>query len=143
MAQQTVTTTDNDFTITRTFPAPLATVWATWTAPAHFQQWFHAKPGSVELEVRAGAPWKAVLETPAGEMPMSGVYREVVEGQKIVWTIETPDEPVVMTATFSERDGRTLATYHQNLVGPYSCDQAVAGATQILDSFEQHLGTVS
>ncbi|MFE2431745.1 SRPBCC domain-containing protein [Streptomyces sp. NPDC059373] len=56
MAQQTVTTTDNDFTITRTFPAPLATVWATWTDPAHFQQWFHAKPGSVELEVRARRP---------------------------------------------------------------------------------------
>lgn len=143
MAEQTVTTGDTGFAITRTFQAPLATVWETWTRPDHFQQWFHAEPGSVELDVRTSALWKATLRTPEGEMAMSGVYREVVAGQKLVWTLDTPGEPVVMSATFSERDGGTVVVYEQNVVGPCTGDQAVAGTTQILDSFEQHLGAVA
>ncbi|MDF3289641.1 SRPBCC domain-containing protein [Streptomyces silvisoli] len=143
MTEENVRTTDTAFTITRTFPAPLATVWDTWTRPEHFQQWFHAKPGTVELDLRTGGPWRAVTQTPGGEMPVSGVYREVIDGEKLVWTVDTPGDPVVMTATFSERDGRTVAVYHQTVVAPFTCDQAVAGATGLLDSFGQYLKTIT
>ncbi len=143
MTEPNTETTGTDFTITRTFPAPLATVWDTWTSPEHFQRWFHAKPGTVELNVRKGGPWRAVMQTPGGEMPMSGVYREVVNGQKLVWTVDTPGEPVVMTATFTGRDDRTVAVYHQTVVAPFTCDQAIAGAAGLLDSFEKYLKTVT
>jgi uncharacterized protein YndB with AHSA1/START domain len=142
MSEQTVTATDTEFTITRTLQAPLATVWENWTGPEHFEHWFHAKPGSVDLDVRTGGRWRATMVTPDGEMEMGGVYGEVIDHEKLVWTMDGPGEPVVMRATLSERDGETVAVYGQNIVGDYSCDQMIADATGILDSFEDYLGKV-
>ena len=141
MSKQTVNSSANEFTITRTFDAPLERVWKVWTDAKHFEQWFHAKPGTVALDVRTGGSWKATMLTPQGEMAMGGKYREVVDRKKLVWDMPTPGEPVVMHATFAERDGQTIATYGQNVTGPFSCDQAIAGATGILDSFEAHLAS--
>lgn len=91
MSEQTVAASDTEFTITRTFEAPIATVWDTWTRPDHFEQWFHAKPGSVQLDVRPGGRWKAALDINGNEIVMAGVYREVISGEKIVWTLEGPE----------------------------------------------------
>lgn len=136
MAEQTVVTTDHDFTITRVFDAPPAEVWRTWTDTDSFARWFNAEPGSVQNDVRPGGAWKVTLRDPAG-MQMAGEYREVEPQRKLVWTMDNPGEDIVMHATFSETpEGRTEAVYGQNVPEPFPCDQAVAGATGILDAFE-------
>jgi uncharacterized protein YndB with AHSA1/START domain len=139
MSEQKVVTTDNDFTITRVFDAPPADVWRTWTDPECFTRWFNAVPGSVDNDVRPGGSWGATLREPEG-MRMSGKYREVEPLHRLVWAMETPEEPIVMHATFTETPGgRTETVYGQNVPEPFPCEQAVAGATAILDAFEAEL----
>jgi uncharacterized protein YndB with AHSA1/START domain len=143
MTTQTVIDNGTDFTITRTFEAPTPTVWDVWTQGEHFEQWFHAVPGSVELQVRPDGPWSAVLQTPYGDLVMSGVYREVVQHRKLVWTLDAPEGEIVMTANFIDHGPQTEVVYAQNVVAPYTCEQAIEGGTGILDSFEQYLGQVA
>ena len=142
MSAQTITRSGNDFTITRTFQAPLDTVWETWTTAEHFERWFNAKPGSVELDVRAGGRWQATVDTPYGELELAGVYLEVTEHERLIWTLDLAYDPVVMSVRFSERDGETIAVYGQNVAGGHTRDEATDGASGILDSFDGYLTTV-
>lgn len=136
---QTLTDSGTEFTISRTFDAPLARVWEVWTQPHHFEHWFHAAPGSVELDVRPDGAWSARLETPHGDMVLTGHYREVDPYKKLVWTLDMPDEQVVMHATFTDRGAQTEIVYGQNVVGPFTCEQAIEGATGIHDSLAEYL----
>jgi uncharacterized protein YndB with AHSA1/START domain len=139
MNEQKVEVDETDFLITRLFDASPDEVWTTWTDPASFERWINAEPGSVLSDVRPGGRWAATLRGPAG-MRMAGEYREVVPREKLVWTMDGPGEPVVMHASFSaSADGKTVAVYGQNVPAPFPCDQAVAGATAILDAFEREL----
>jgi uncharacterized protein YndB with AHSA1/START domain len=53
-------------------------------------QWFCPKPWSVasaELDVRPGGAQTIVMRSPEGqEFPNTGMYLEVVENERIVWT---------------------------------------------------------
>jgi uncharacterized protein YndB with AHSA1/START domain len=138
MSEQ-VTIHANGIEITRTFRAPLATAWDTWTNADDFAVWFNAKRDSVELDVRPGGSWHATMETPGGDFPLSGVYREVVEHEKLVWTVDFGPEPIAMSATFSEADGVTTIVYTQDVVGDADCDDAESGANGILDAYERQL----
>ncbi len=143
MSTQTSTETGTEFTITRTFDAPLAKVWDVWTQAEHFQHWFHAVPGSVHLDVRPGGAWSAVLDTPYGEMPLGGVYRDVVHQEKLAWTLPTPDGEVVMSAVFAGHGATTDLRYSQNVVPSDNCENPSEGSTGILDSFEHYLGEIA
>jgi uncharacterized protein YndB with AHSA1/START domain len=136
-----MTTTVDEISITRVLDAPVEKVWQVWTEPEHFAAWFNASPQSVALDLRPGGAWHADITIPGGVMPMGGVYREVVEYERIVWTLDVPDGPVVMTATFAGHGAQTEATYHQNVLQPYSCQDAKAGAEQIIENFATYLAT--
>lgn len=144
MPEQTITPEQNEVSITRSFQAPLAAVWETWTSADDFTVWFGARPGSVELDVTPGGRWQAVMETPGGDFPLSGCYREVVEHEKLTWTLDFGPEPVVMSAAFSETGGETTIVYTQDSAPGGGdehddCGDPEAGAKGILDSFEQQL----
>jgi uncharacterized protein YndB with AHSA1/START domain len=126
----------NDITITRIFDAPLAKVWKVWTEAEYFAQWFGAPLPTVASDVRPGGAWRATVTTPQGEMPLSGVYREVVEHERLVWTMDVPGAPeIVMDADFTDRGDKTEVVYHQPGVPEEHCVEAEAGANHILDSF--------
>jgi uncharacterized protein YndB with AHSA1/START domain len=114
-------------TITRVFDAPRERVWQAFTQPEHFAEWFGTPPyttpaSRVSMDVRPGGEFRATMvhESDGSELPQFvGRYKEVVEGERIVQTLENPDDPSdpnVETLTYTLADageGRTEATYHQ------------------------------
>jgi uncharacterized protein YndB with AHSA1/START domain len=124
-----------DFVITRVFDAPRAVVFKAWTEPGHMARWWgpHNFTNPVcELDPRPGGAWRIVMRGPDGaEHPARGVYREVVEPERIAFTIDHSDLPddwhdvvnpgrdrskgrpaieVVAVVTFVENEGKTTQT---------------------------------
>ncbi|MGW4823673.1 SRPBCC domain-containing protein [Streptomyces sp. NPDC004227] len=60
------------YKLTRTLDAPAVKVWQAWTTPEQYAQWAYAAAGSVEMDVRPGGAWKAMMVTPdGGQFPLS------------------------------------------------------------------------
>jgi len=78
-----------DLVLTRTLAAPRALVWACWTDPQHLPHWFVPKPHQViacDLDVRPGGRCNTTFRVEGQDMPHRGVYLEVVEGERLVFT---------------------------------------------------------
>jgi uncharacterized protein YndB with AHSA1/START domain len=101
-------TTDRELVLTRLIDAPREKLFRAWTDPALVKQWFAPLPYTtpvVELDVRPGGANRIVMRGPdGGEIPCSGVYLEVVENQRLVFTDAytsawVPSEKPFMTVT--------------------------------------------
>ena len=86
-------TTSNDLRIERTFDAPIDLIWAMWTEPDHFANWYGpmgAKIPNAEMDVRVGGRRHIAMamDTPRGPMEMFfvGEYREVNPKTRLVYT---------------------------------------------------------
>jgi uncharacterized protein YndB with AHSA1/START domain len=128
-------TTDHTYTVSRTVDAPVGKVWEIWTTVAHYESWFHAVPGSVELDVRPGGAWRATLCVPDGsEYPMSGSYAEVVENRRLVTAMDIPGrEPAVTAMELTDLDGRTQLTVTQACQSQEEHDMAKEGTELLLE----------
>jgi uncharacterized protein YndB with AHSA1/START domain len=77
------------FTITRTFNAPRARVWAAWTEADQFTRWFGPKGFSTDLlafDLRPGGFIHSCLTSPEGhKMWGKSVYQEVTASARLVW----------------------------------------------------------
>jgi uncharacterized protein YndB with AHSA1/START domain len=114
---------DDELLIERTFDAPAALLFALWTDPAHFRRWMG--PASfdcphAEIDLRIGGRYRAMIRSAEhGENWFAGVYREIVPGQRLVftfaWDNDGPSTGVetLVTITFEERGGTTVQTFHQ------------------------------
>jgi uncharacterized protein YndB with AHSA1/START domain len=117
-----VTSTEgSDLILTRVIDAPAAKVFRAWTEPELLKQWFAPAPWTtpaVETDVRPGGSSLVVMRSPEGaEFPMRGVYLEVVQNQRLVFTDAyreawEPAEKPFMTVivTLEEADGKTEYT---------------------------------
>jgi uncharacterized protein YndB with AHSA1/START domain len=89
-SKTTTTTNGRDLILERVIDAPPARVFKAWTTPALMQQWFAPRPWAisrVETDVRTGGSSLVVMRSPEGnEFPCPGVYLEVVENERIVFT---------------------------------------------------------
>lgn len=109
--------------IERSFDAPRELVFRVWIEPEHFARWCApAKFDIVEstIDARRGGVWWSRMVSPDGEECIaSGVYREVAEPERLVFTYahEAPDgsrgPETLVTVNFEERDGKTLLMLHQ------------------------------
>ncbi len=116
------TSTDRELVLTRVLDAPRDKLFRAWTEPELIRQWFAPKPwtiASAETDVRPGGASRIVMRSPEGEdFPSRGVYLEVVENTKLVFTDAyseawTPSEKPFFTAivTFEDAgDGKTKYT---------------------------------
>jgi uncharacterized protein YndB with AHSA1/START domain len=75
---------------------------------------------SIQMDVRAGGAWSKTMGTPGGpEYRRSGVYREVVEPERLVFTYVTDDprsnrgEETLVTVTFRDLGTKTRLTLRQ------------------------------
>ena len=90
-------TKDRVLALTRTFDAPRELVFAAWTDARHFAQW--CAPAGFDVirnsaDVRRGGVWWSLMQSAGGEKcSVSGVYREVVAPERLVFTYahELPD----------------------------------------------------
>jgi uncharacterized protein YndB with AHSA1/START domain len=111
---------DTQIKIVREFDAPALLVFRAFTEPDLVRRWWHANRGDApiaDIDLRVGGRWRWVIVMPDGtEVAFRGVYREIVPGERLVYTelFETPgvtdDDAVLNTMTFEERDGRTTLT---------------------------------
>jgi uncharacterized protein YndB with AHSA1/START domain len=111
-----------DITITRVYDAPREAVWRAWTEPEQIAAWW-GKRGwrtpvdSVTLDVRPGGVFRltSISEADGAEMRHDGVYREVVEPERLVFA-ELRRGGAVGTVTFADLgDGRTEMTFHTTM----------------------------
>jgi uncharacterized protein YndB with AHSA1/START domain len=144
-----------EVTITRVFDAPRELVWKTWTEPEHFAHWFGSPPfttppDTVSMDVRPGGAWRATMvsEDDGSELPFQGVYREVVEPERLVMTFDDPSDPgnpnvEVLTVTFTDLGGRTEVVAHQ--AGHLPEDEygrLAEGYSSFFDRLSEHLAEI-
>lgn len=79
-----------ELSLTRVIDAPRSKIFKAWTTPELVKQWFAPLPWTtphVEMDVRQGGANLFVMSDPDGnEFPNRGVYLEVVENEKLVFT---------------------------------------------------------
>lgn len=117
----TAGTSDRELTLTRIIDAPRDKVFGAWTDAELLRQWIAPLPWTtptVELDVRPGGSNLLVMRDPDGnEFPNRGVYLEVVENERLVFTDAytsawEPSENPFMTVilTFEDVGGKTRYT---------------------------------
>ena len=108
--------------LTRVFEAPRELVWREWTEPERFADWFGGPDCEVPLEtismdVTAGGAWRAIMFTDRGEIHWHGEYQDVVEPERLVFTVS--DQPgderyeVVTVVLDDLGNGRTEMHFEQ------------------------------
>jgi len=137
--------------ITRVFDAPRERVWREWTEPEAFADWFGAADGEVPLptvsmDVRPGGSLRFTMF--AGrerrEINWTGVYREVVAPDRLVFTIsDQPDDEryeLIVVVLTDLGDGRTEMLLEQRgLMLPEEYDGARSGWSTFLDRIDERL----
>ncbi|MBV9117593.1 MAG: SRPBCC family protein [Acetobacteraceae bacterium] len=112
---------DRELVLTRLIDAPRAAVFRAWTDPDLLKRWFAPRPYTTpvaELDVRPGGASLVVMRSPDGrEMSNRGVYLDVVENERLVFTDAytqawEPSQKPFMTVilTFEDEGGRTRYT---------------------------------
>ncbi len=76
--------------IARILDAPRSLVFKVWTTPEHWAHWLGPRgftTPSCEMDFRPGGAYRACIRSPEGtDYSMRGVYREIVEPDRIVFT---------------------------------------------------------
>lgn len=154
--------TEPELVITRTFDAPRDLVFRAWTEPEYMARWWGPNGFTTpvcEIDLRPGGAWLFCMRSPEGEEYWcGGIYREIVEPERIVCTDCFTDEegnPVdpaqygmpegvptemLLTVTFEEHEGRTKVTMRQSLPESLAREVgAVEGWNQSFDKLADHL----
>ncbi len=112
---------DRELVLTRLIDAPPEKLYRAWTDGELLKQWFAPKPYSTpvaELDVRPGGTTMVVMRGQDGkDMPLPGVYLEVVPNRRLVLTDayvrawEPSAKPfMTLIVTFAEEAGKTRYT---------------------------------
>jgi uncharacterized protein YndB with AHSA1/START domain len=122
---------DRELLITRVFDAPRPLVFKAWSKPEHLMRWWgpHGCALTVcETDFRPGGSWRFCMRGPGGgEEWQQGVYREIVEPERLVFTYSFPSgsrgftedakgkpgHETIVTVNFYDDDGKTRLTVHQ------------------------------
>jgi uncharacterized protein YndB with AHSA1/START domain len=141
--------------IVRIFDAPREAVWAEWTTPEAFADWFGGTASevpldSVSMDVTAGGEWRATMFAgPARqEMHWAGRFLELEEPERLVMTMtDRPQEPAyeLITVELADLgDGRTEMTLEQRgHMTPDQYGRAQSGWGAFLDRMSERLGAGS
>jgi uncharacterized protein YndB with AHSA1/START domain len=136
--------------ITRVFEAPRERVWREFTAPDRFADWFggalgEVPPSSVAMDLRVGGAWRLKMRMRDGEVSWHGEYREVVEPERIVFTLS--DQPprdaghaLVIVELVEVGEGRTEMRFEQRgSLSPAQTSAARYGWSRVFDRLAERL----
>jgi len=140
--------TKPSLTIKRRFNAPPAKVFAAWIDPEKVKRWMgpgEVKVLSAESDPRTGGRYRWLMQAPNGEEhDMSGVYREVIPNEKLVFTWawkSTPERESLVTLTFkADGDGTLFTMMHEQFFDEEARDRHNQGWTSAMDKLEKYLG---
>ena len=137
--------------ITRVFEAPRERVWREWTDPEAFADWFGGRDGEVPLstvsmDVRPGGAWSLTMFFGAErhEIHWHGEYRDVVEPERLVFTISDKPEggryELLVVVLQALDDGRTEMTFEQHgSMTPEEYDYTGSGWSRFFDRLDERL----
>jgi uncharacterized protein YndB with AHSA1/START domain len=119
-------------TIIRVFDAPRERVWKEWTEPEPFADWFGGSEfevplSTVSMDVTPGGSWRLTMLADTGrrEIQWKGEYREVVEPERLVFTVSDQPEDdayeLISVVLTDLGDGRTEMRFEQR--GRMSAEQ--------------------
>ena len=104
--------------ITRRVDAPRSLVWKTWTDCAHVKRWWGPKPFTApfcRIDLRVGGSYLFCMRSPEGrDFWSTGVYREIVEPERIVFT-----------DMFADANGGVVPASHYGLGGDWAAEIVV------------------
>jgi uncharacterized protein YndB with AHSA1/START domain len=149
---------EQELVLTRVFDAPRELVFKVWTDPKHVALWWgpHRFTNPVcELDLRPGGAILIHMRGPDGVVyRMTGVYREVVEPERLVFTsaaLDAAGNPMfelLTTVTFAEEGGKTKQILRARVIkrtaqaAPYLAGMQ-AGWTQSLERLAAYVATES
>lgn len=132
-------------TLKRRIKASPAKVYAAWTNPSNMGGWMGPEGTvgtSVDADLRVGGRYHIQLRMADGEEHnVSGVYREVVPNEKLVFTWawrSTPERESLVTVVLKADDGGTLLTLtHEQFFDEAARDGHRQGWSAALDKLVQ------
>ena len=151
-----------ELVITRIFDAPRELVWKAWKDPELMKRWWGPKNFTapvIKIDFRVGGKYLYCMRSPEGQDFWStGVYREIVEPERIVYIDSFADEngtkvppshygisgdwpaEFLVTVTFEEHEGKTKMTLsHAGIPAGQMSDMAQAGWNESFDKLAQSL----
>ena len=161
-ARSSVAKNTEELVINRIFDAPRVKVWKAWTDPERVKRWWGPKGFTapvIKIDFRVGGKYLYCMRSPEGQDFWStGVYREIVEPERIVCTDSLADEkgnvvPATsygmsavfplefqVTVTFEEHEGNTKMTLrHVGIPEGQMSDWAKAGWNESFDKLAESL----
>ncbi|TML08662.1 MAG: SRPBCC domain-containing protein [Actinobacteria bacterium] len=144
------TRTLGELSITRVFDAPRELVFRCMIDPEHLTHFWgpvgtSAPIDKIVLDPRPGGAFETTMVNDAdgSEYPSRGVFVEIVEPERLVWS--EPDFGMTTTSTFVQLDdGRTEVHIHQtNVPEMFRTPEARAGFESSLDRFAAYLVTIA
>jgi len=104
--------------VTRVFDAPRSLVFKMWTDPEHRAKWFGPRGFTatiIENDVRPGGAYHFHMRGPNYDDHWRGIYREVIEPERLVFTWlprhrGVPINDTLVTVTFEDVNGKTRLT---------------------------------
>ncbi len=138
--------------LTRVLDAPRALVFRAWTRPEHLVRWWGPKgftAPSCQMDVRPGGAFRILMRSPEGtDHRVRGVYREIVEPERLVFTWAWEDEDgrlgheTVVTVTLAEQGAKTELTLHQAVFESVTArDSHKGGWTECLERLAEYLAS--
>ena len=142
-----------ELVITRVFAAPRELVWQAWTEREHMMRWCAPHDFVIthgEGAARVGDSWRSCMVSPAGEEHwVGGVYREVVENKKLVFThawdeADQPRHETLVTVILADDGAKTKMTFRQeNFRSLASRDGHEGGWSESFERLDSYLQELS
>ncbi len=136
-------------TLKRHLNAAPEKVYDAWTDPEKITQWFG--PGEIvvrqaETDARVGGAFRILMQSPDGEdYDVSGIYREVVPNETLVFTWawrSTPERESLVTVSIKpDGDGSLLTLTHEQFFDETARDHHKQGWTGCLDKLENYFAS--
>jgi uncharacterized protein YndB with AHSA1/START domain len=133
---------NEQITVKTTITAPIEKVWACWTEPKHITEWTFASDDwcspQAENDLSVGGSFLTRMQAKDGSMgfDFNGVYTEVVENEKISYTLEGGRK---VDVAFVQKHGLTTVTESFDPETENPLEMQRAGWQAILDNFKKYV----
>ena len=145
---------EQELVVTRLIDAPRRLVFKTWTQPEHIARWWGPQGFTTilcQMDVRVGGAYRFGMRSPQGtEYWKRGVYREIAEPDRIVFTFAwedadgNPGHELLTTVTFTEQGSKTRLTLRQSVFETTARrDDHVTGWTSCFERFAEYMLSVT
>jgi uncharacterized protein YndB with AHSA1/START domain len=144
-------TTFGEVTYTRVYEAPRELVFQCMITPAHLTHFWgpvgvSTPVENITIDPRPGGVFETIMVNDAdgANYPMRGVYVEVTEPEKLVWTEQDVEGGMMTSLTFTDLgNGTTEVVAHQtNVPEMFRSPEAQAGMQSSFDRFAAYVASL-